>query len=177
MTTRAFPMKSSVPPMASLVFSACESHGYCPKKVIAVWLAPMWKWTGSRSSEHTSQKGSQARLARSGAPRSWGSDVMFTPRAPEAGDAPRLADARVDVPRRHEREREEAVARVGLDLGHGVVVDLDGQPAQGGVVDHAEVLTAQADGAREDDLRVDPALVEHAEADDGVVRTEMDLVV
>ncbi len=31
---------------------------------------------------HTSQNGSQARLARSGAPRSWGSDVMFTPRAP-----------------------------------------------------------------------------------------------
>ena len=92
-TTRAFPMKSSVPPMASLVFSACESQGYWPKKVIAVWLAPMWKWTGSRSSEHTSQNGSQDRLARSGAPRSWGSDVMFTPRAPEAGDAPRLADA------------------------------------------------------------------------------------
>ncbi len=82
MTTRAFPMKSNVPPMASLVFSAWDPQGYCPKKVMAVWLAPMWKCTGSRSSAQASQKGSQALLARSGAPRSWGSDVMFTPRAP-----------------------------------------------------------------------------------------------
>jgi hypothetical protein len=99
------------------------------------------------------------------------------PARPEAGDAPRLADTRVDVPRRHERERQQTVARVGLDLGHGVVVDLDGQAAQRRVVDHAEVLTPQADGAREDDLRVDAALVEHAESDDGVVRTEMHFVV
>ena len=75
-------MKSSVPPMASLVFSACEAQGYWPKNVIAVWLAPMWKWTGRCSSQHTSHSGSHSRLARSGAPRSWGSDVMFTPRAP-----------------------------------------------------------------------------------------------
>ena len=47
-----------------------------------VTLAPMWKCTGSSRSEQTSQNGSQARLARSGAPRSCGSDVMFTPRAP-----------------------------------------------------------------------------------------------
>ena len=32
----------------------------------------------------TSQNGSHARLARSGAPRSWGSEVMLTPRAPSA---------------------------------------------------------------------------------------------
>ena len=63
-------MKSNVPPMASLVLSLCESHGYFPKNVIAVTLAPMWKWTGRRSSVHTSQNGSQAPLARSGAPRS-----------------------------------------------------------------------------------------------------------
>ena len=92
-------------------------------------LAPMWKCTGSSSSAQTSQNGSQARLARSGAPRSCGSDVMFTPRAPSAGDPLGLAHAGVDVPRRHERHREQPVARVGLDLGHAVVVDLDGQPA------------------------------------------------
>ena len=44
----------------------------------------MWKWTGRCSSQQTSQNGSQARLARSGAPRSWGSEVMLTPRAPSA---------------------------------------------------------------------------------------------
>ena len=56
-----------------------------------VTLAPMWKCTGSWSSVHASQNGSQARLARSGAPRSCGSDVMLTPRAPSA--ATRLASA------------------------------------------------------------------------------------
>ena len=58
---------------------------------MAVTLAPMWKCTGSWSSAHTSQNGSQARLARSGAPRSCGSDVMFTPRMPSA--ATRFASA------------------------------------------------------------------------------------
>ena len=47
-----------------------------------VTLAPMWKCTGSSRPEQASQNGSQARWARSGAPRSCGSDVMFTPRAP-----------------------------------------------------------------------------------------------
>ena len=40
-----------------------------------------------------------------------------------------------------------------------------------------EVLAAEADGAGEDDLRVDPALVQHAESDLGVVRADVDLVV
>ena len=30
-TTLAFPTNSSVPPIASLVCSSCESHGYVPK--------------------------------------------------------------------------------------------------------------------------------------------------
>ncbi len=58
---------------------------------MAVALAPMWKCTGSSSSVQVSQNGSHARLARSGAPRSCGSHVMFTPRAPRA--ATRLASA------------------------------------------------------------------------------------
>ena len=49
---------------------------------MAVWLAPMWKCTGSSNPAHVSQNGSQDWLARSGAPRSCGSEVMFTPRAP-----------------------------------------------------------------------------------------------
>ena len=57
-----------------------------------------------------------------------------------------------------------------------VVVDLDDQPAQRFVVDQAEVLAAEADGAREDDLRVDAALVEHLEAHLRVVRADVDLV-
>ena len=44
------------------------------------------------------------------------------------------------------------------------------QAAQRLVLDQAEVLAAEADGAREDDLRVDPALVHHLEADFGVPR-------
>ena len=30
-TTRAFPMNSSVPPIASFVSSSCDGHGYVPK--------------------------------------------------------------------------------------------------------------------------------------------------
>ena len=79
-TTRALLMKSSVPPMASFMYSSCDSHGVLPKNVIAVRLAPMWKWTGRWRSAHTSHSGSQALLARSGPPTSLGSDVMLTPR-------------------------------------------------------------------------------------------------
>ena len=57
-----------------------------------------------------------------------------------------------------------------------VVVDLDHQPAQRLVVDHAEVLAAEPDGAREDDLRVDAALVEHLEPHLRVVRADVDVV-
>ena len=46
-----------------------------------------------------------------------------------------------------------------------------------GSSDHPEVLAAEADGAGEDDLRVDAALVQHAEADLGVVRADVDVVV
>ena len=142
-----------------------------------VTLAPMWKCTGSSRPEQASQNGSQARWARSGAPRSCGSDVMLTPRAPSPADPLRLPHALVHVPGRHERQGQEAVARVGLDLGHRVVVDLDGEPAQGGVVGCSEVLATEPDRAGEDDLRVDAALVEHAEADLGIPRTEVDVVV
>ena len=91
----------------------------------------------------------------------------------ERGDALGLGDARVDVPRRHQRQPEEPVAGVGLDAGHVVVVELDHQLAERFVVDHAEVLAAEAHGVREHDLRVDAALVEHAEAHLGVVRPDV----
>ena len=101
----------------------------------------------------------------------------MTPRAPSPATRFGLPHALVHVPRRHERQRQKAVTRVGLDLGHPVVVDLDGEAAQGGVVRHPEVLAPEPDRAGEDDLRVDPAFVEHAEANLGVVRADMDLVV
>ena len=79
----------------------------------------MWKCTGSWSSAHTSQSGSQARLARSGEPRSCGSEVMLTPRSPRRGAALRLAHADVDVPRRHERHRAGSrLPELRLHLGH-----------------------------------------------------------
>ena len=73
MTTRALPMKSIAPPMAGLTNSSWDGQKYWPKKFIAVRLAPMWKWIGSSRSAQTSHRGSQATLARSGEPRSWGS--------------------------------------------------------------------------------------------------------
>ena len=44
----------------------------------------MWKCTGISSDAHASHTGSHARLARSGEPRSCGSDVRFTPRRPSS---------------------------------------------------------------------------------------------
>ena len=44
------------------------------------------------------------------------------------------------------------------------------------VLDHAEVLAAETDGAREDDLRVDAALVEHLEPHLRVVGADVDVV-
>ncbi len=64
-----------------------------------------------------------------------------------------------------------------MNLSHRIVVDLYRQAAQRRVVDRPEVLAPEADRAGEDDLRVDAALVEHTEADLGVVRTDMDVVV
>ena len=84
MTTRALPMKSMEPPMAGLTNSSWDAQKYSPKKFIAVRLAPMWKWIGSSRSAQTSHSGSQARLARSGDPRSWGSEVMLMPRRPSS---------------------------------------------------------------------------------------------
>ena len=94
----------------------------------------------------------------------------------ELADALGLGDAGVDVPRRHERHRQESVARVGLDLGHLVVVHLDHQATQRLVFHHAEVLATEADRAREDDLRVDAALVEDLEPYLRVVGADVDVV-
>ena len=143
---------------------------------MAVMLAPMWKCTGSCSSVQVSQNGSHARFARSGAPRSCGSDVMFTPRAAECSDALGFRDAMVDAPCRHERHRKESVPGIGLDLCHAVVVDLDGELDERAVVDHAQGLATKTNRAGVDHLRVDAALVEHLEAHDRVVRADVNVV-
>ena len=169
-TTRALPMNSSAPPIASLVSSSCESHGYAPKKFIVVRLAPMWKCTGISSAAHASHTGSHARFARSGEPRSCGSDVRLTPRRPRLRGPLDLAHARVDVPRREDRHRQQPVARLRLQLGVGVVEDLDAEVAQLRILDEvAERLAAEADHAREDDLRPDADLVEQLHPRVGVV--------
>ena len=94
----------------------------------------------------------------------------------ERGNPLRLADAFVDVPGRHQWQWQQPVVRLGLDLGHRVVVDLDREPRDDRIVTGAEPLTSEAERAREDDLRVDAALVEHLETDLGVVRALVDLV-
>ena len=137
----------------------------------------MWKCTGRCWSEHTSHSGSQARLARSGPPTSLGSDVMFTPR--RSMDATRLASATavVDVPGREDRHGQEAAARVGLHVGHGVVVDLHAQQPQLGVLhDVGDALAAEADGIGEADLCVDAGIVHHLDARLDVERAQVDLV-
>ena len=171
MTTRALPMNSSVPPMASCVFIGCEGHGYFPKNDIAVDARADVEVHGQpQFAAHLPERVPRAvRRGRARRGRA-GSDVMLTPRAPSA--ATRLASAtHASTPHAGiSGSGSKPVVRVGLHLGHRVVVDLDRDPAQRGVLDHAEVLPPEPDGAREDDLRIDPGLVEHAEADVGVVR-------
>ena len=82
-----------------------------------------------------------------------------------------LAHARVDVPRGQDRHRQQPVARLRLELGVGVVEDLEAEVAQRGVLHEvAERLAAEPDDAGEDDLGPDPDLVEQLHARDGVVR-------
>ena len=177
MTTRALPMNSNVPPMASLMSSSCDGHGYVPKKVMVVRLAPMWKCTGRCRSAQTSQSGSHARLARSGAPRSCGSEVRLTPRSPRPATRSASTHEAVDVPGRQDRHREQTVVRLLLDLGDGVVVDLDAEQAELGVLDHVgNTLAAEADGVREADLGVDARLVHDLDARLGVEGAEVDPV-
>src|SRR6185437_9602511 len=94
----------------------------------------------------------------------------------EGGDPGGLLDAGVDAPGRHQRKRQQAAVRVPLDLGLPVVVELDRQAAQRLVVDHAEVLAAQADRTREDALDVDTAVVHDREAGPRVVGALVDLL-
>ena len=130
----------------------------------------MWKCTGISSDAHASHTGSHARLARSGDPRSCGSEVRFTPRRPRSLGALHLAHARVDVPRGQDRHRQQPVARLRLELGVGVVEDLEAEVAQRDVLHEiAELLAAEADHAREDDLGPDADLVEQLHPRGGVV--------
>ena len=121
----------------------------------------MWKCTGMWRSEHTAQNGSHVVVGEVGRAEVGGVGRHVHAARAEGGDALGLGDARVDAPRRHQRQAEEPVAGVGLDAGHVVVVRLDDDLAEVFVVDHPEVLATETDGVREHDLRVDAALVEH----------------
>jgi hypothetical protein len=82
---------------------------------------------------------------------------------PEALDALDLDEALVDVPPRQDRLREQPVARLGLHLGHRVVVDLDGEVAQGQVAPPAQLLPAEAHRVRVDEVGPDALGVHHLE--------------
>ena len=87
-----------------------------------------------------------------------------------------LADARVDVPRGQDRHRQQPVAGIRLELGVGVVEDLEAQVAQRGVLHEiAECLPTEADHAREDDLCPDADLVEELHARGRIVRSRVAL--
>ena len=94
MTTRALPMNSSVPPMASLVFIGVRRPtGTCRRRSCAVTLAPMWKCTGRWRSAHASQNGSHAAVGQVGR-----AEVLRVGRhvhaaGAERGDALGLGDA------------------------------------------------------------------------------------
>ena len=144
---------------------------------MVVRLAPMWKCTGMCRSAQTSQRGSHSRLARSGAPRSWVSEVMLTPRRPSAGHPLGLDHQAVDVPGRHDGHGQETVVRLVLDLGDGVVVDLHAEQPELGILDHVgDALAAQADGVGEADLGPDARVVHDLNAGLRVEGAQMDLV-
>src|SRR4029079_18640266 len=102
-----------------------------------------------------------------------GGDVH--PAEPGAVGAPRFPHARVDVPRGHDRHRQQAAAGAFLQLGGEVVVDLDAGGEEcgvGGRVGHA--LAAQSEVVREHDLDPDARGVHHREARVDVVGTDVD---
>ena len=98
-----------------------------------------------------------------------------TPHA-HVGHPTGLGGRQVDVPGREERHREEPVVRLGLDLGHDVVVHLDDREAQSGIAHGGEVLPTEAQRARKDHLGVDTGLVHHLEAHLRVVGADMDVL-
>ncbi len=74
----------------------------------------------------------------------------MTPRRPRLRGPLDLAHAGVDVPGGQDRHRQQAVARLRLQLGVGVVEDLDAEVAELGVLDEiAERLPAESDHVRE----------------------------
>ena len=133
----------------------------------------MWKWTGSSRSAQTSQRGSQALLARSGAPRSWGSEVMLIPRSPRLSDPLGLADAVIDVPSRQDGHGQQAVVRALLDLCSRVVEDLYTESTQREVLHLAQGLAPQTERVRIQDLVLDAHVVEYLEAGVDIPRGNM----
>ena len=72
-----------------------------------------------------------------------------------------LVQRGVHVPPRHERHREDPLARCLLELGAGVVVDLRARQPEGGVVHTEERLVAEPGDVGVHDLGVDPEVVHH----------------
>jgi hypothetical protein len=93
-----------------------------------------------------------------------GVGVGVHPDEPELLDALDLDEALVDVPPRQDRLREQPVARLGLHLGHRVVVDLDGEVAQRQITPAAQLLPAEADRVRVDEVGPDALGVHHLES-------------
>ena len=175
--TRALLMNSIEPPIAGLTYSSWEGQKYFPKKSIAVLDEPIWKCTGRlQVRAHLPQTVPVAvRQVRRAEILRVGGHVD-TPQ-PDPGDPLGLLHAPVDVPRRQDRHPDEPAPGLVAHLGHGVVVDLDTQPAQLRVADlTVDALAAQTDDAREQNLRVDTALVHHLQARLGVERAPMDPV-
>ena len=93
------------------------------------------------------------------------------------GDPLGLGHRSVDVPGRENRHGQEAASRVGLHVGHRVVVDLHAQQPKLGVLhDVGDALAAEADGIGEADLRVDAGIIHDRDARLDVECAEVDLV-
>jgi hypothetical protein len=123
----------------------------------------MWKWTGSCSLSHTSHSGSHAGWpGRDRRGPAVGGHVDAV--EPQPGDPGGLTGALLDAPRGQHRHRHQPPTRLGLHLGHGVVVDLDAQQVEVGVdLLAGQPLPAEPDRVGERDLGVDAALVHHLE--------------
>jgi hypothetical protein len=88
-----------------------------------------------------------------------------------------FAHAQVDVPRGEQRHRQQPVARSRLDLGAGVVEDLEAGRTQRDVLhDTGEPLPAESDHSGEHDLGPHSELVHELDAGDGVVRRDVGAV-
>ena len=131
--TLALLMNIMVPPTASFASGCSEGHGVSPYQLIVLSLAPMWKFTGSPLSLHSSHRGRPVFAAQVLHPVELRIGVDVDAPHSHGVAALRLLDGEVDVPPGKQGHGKKPAARIGLHLRHGVVEDPRADQAQVGV--------------------------------------------